>query len=132
MINLLPRSQLAPNLRIAQVAPPMESVPPAAYGGTERVVYDLVRGLHERGHRVTTFASGDSEVPGELVATVDKALRGDGFEGDPDEHFRRTIALLDERLDEFDIVHLHLEVDLCAGACLDRAGRSRRAPAIRG
>src|SRR4029077_15820327 len=98
-----------PLLRIAQVAPPVEAVPPAAYGGTERVVYELFRGLHDRGHRVTTFASGDSDVPGELVATVDKALRADGFTGDPGPHFRRTIELVMDHLDDFDVVHLHLD-----------------------
>jgi glycosyltransferase involved in cell wall biosynthesis len=109
MNDPMPALKAARSLRIAQVAPPVEAVPPAAYGGTERVVYELVRGLHQRGHRVTTFASGDSDVPGELVATVDKALRGDGFEGDPGGYFRRTIELLDERLDDFDVVHLHLD-----------------------
>ena len=54
-------------LRIAQVAPPLERVPPRAYGGTERVVFELVRELDRRGHEVTTFASGDSEVPGHHV-----------------------------------------------------------------
>ena len=58
-------------LRIAQVAPPMERVPPRAYGGTERIVYELVKELDRRGHQVTTFASGDSDVPGTLVPTVD-------------------------------------------------------------
>ena len=98
-----------PRLRIAQVAPPVESVPPAAYGGTERIVFELVRGLDSRGHQLTTFASGDSEVPGELVPTVERALRVDGFTGDPGGHFHRTIELLEERVDEFDIVHLHLD-----------------------
>ena len=50
-------------LRIAMVAPPMEPVPPPAYGGTERVVHGLVTELHRRGHEVTTFASGDSDEP---------------------------------------------------------------------
>lgn len=100
---------VVPRLRIAQVAPPLESVPPTAYGGTERIVYELVRGLHERGHRLTTFASADSAVPGELVPTVARALRSEGFGGDPSRHFRRTIALLEERLDDFDVVHLHLD-----------------------
>jgi glycosyltransferase involved in cell wall biosynthesis len=107
--DLLPSRQVPGNLRIAQVAPPVEAVPPAAYGGTERVVYELVRGLHQRGHRLTTFASGDSDVPGELVETVDRALRVDGFEGDPGGYFRRTLELLDERADDFDVVHLHLD-----------------------
>ena len=57
-------------LRIAQVAPPLERVPPEAYGGTERIVFELVAELTRRGHDVTTFASGDSLVPGTLVPTV--------------------------------------------------------------
>src|SRR4029079_12465030 len=56
-------------LRIAQVAPPIERVPPEGYGGTERVVYELVKELVARGHDVTTFASGDSRVPGKLIPT---------------------------------------------------------------
>ena len=60
-------------LRIAQVVPPMERVPPRAYGGTERVVFELVRELDRRGHDVTTFASGDSDVPG--TACRDRASR---------------------------------------------------------
>ena len=55
---------MSDRLRIAQVAPPIERVPPEGYGGTERVVFELIRELVARGHDVTTFASGDSEVPG--------------------------------------------------------------------
>ena len=66
-------------LRIAQVAPPMERVPPRAYGGTERVVHELVKELDRRGHEVTTFASADSDVPGRLIPTVDEALRPSGW-----------------------------------------------------
>ena len=62
---------MARPLRIAQVAPPMERVPPRAYGGTERIVFELVKELDRRGHEVTTFASGDSEVPGRHIPTVD-------------------------------------------------------------
>jgi hypothetical protein len=57
-------------LRIAQVAPPLEAVPPLGYGGTERIVDELVRELDRRDHQVTTFASGDSRVPGRHVPTV--------------------------------------------------------------
>ena len=62
-------------LRIAQVAPPLERVPPERYGGTERVMYELIVELVARGHDVTTFASGDSDVPGRHVPTVPMALR---------------------------------------------------------
>src|SRR6202008_1667520 len=61
-------------MRIAQVAPPFESVPPAPYGGTERVVSLLTEELVRRGHDVTLFASGDSLTTARLVPTVDRAL----------------------------------------------------------
>jgi glycosyltransferase involved in cell wall biosynthesis len=96
-------------LRIAQVAPPMERVPPKAYGGTERIVYELVRELVERGHDVTTFASGDSEVPGRHVPTVPQALRPGGYTADPFPYFNLTIAAVLDHIEEFDIVHSHLE-----------------------
>ncbi len=69
-------------LRIAQVAPPFERVPPRAYGGTERIVFELVQELDRRGHEVTTFASGDSAVAGRHVATVPEALRPIGYTGE--------------------------------------------------
>jgi glycosyltransferase involved in cell wall biosynthesis len=96
-------------LRIAQVAPPMERVPPRAYGGTERIVHELVRELDRRGHDVTTFASGDSNVPGRLVATVPEALRPGGFSGDPSPYFYLTIHAVLDHIDEFDVIHSHLE-----------------------
>lgn len=99
----------AGSLRIAQVAPPLEAVPPVGYGGTERVVAELVRELDRRGHQVTTFASGDSDVPGEHVETVPLALRPIGFGDDPTEAFRATIELVLERQEAFDIIHSHLD-----------------------
>jgi glycosyltransferase involved in cell wall biosynthesis len=96
-------------LRIAQVAPPLERVPPRAYGGTERVVYELVRELTRRGHDVTTFASGDSDVPGRHIETVPEALRPIGYRGDPMPYFIATIAKLQDHLGEFDVIHSHLE-----------------------
>ena len=105
-------------MRIAQVAPPFESVPPAAYGGTERIVFELVRELARRGHAVTTFASGDSEVPGRLVPTVPRALRRDGFTGDPGPFVLATQLAVIDRAAEFDLVHAHLEFD---GLLLARA-----------
>ncbi|MEO6206457.1 MAG: glycosyltransferase family 4 protein [Candidatus Limnocylindrales bacterium] len=96
-------------LRIAQVAPPTERVPPLAYGGTERIVHGLVLELVERGHDVTTFASGDSVVPGRLVATVPEALRPAGYVGDPLPWFHLTMREVVDRAAEFDIIHSHLE-----------------------
>ena len=96
-------------LRIAQVVPPMERVPPRAYGGTERVVSELVRELDRRGHAVTTFASGDSDVPGRLIATVPEALRPTGYDGDPAPYFYLTIHDVLDRIGEFDLIHSHLE-----------------------
>jgi glycosyltransferase involved in cell wall biosynthesis len=96
-------------LRIAQVAPPMERVPPRAYGGTERIIVELVRELDRRGHELTTFASGDSDVPGRLIPTVAEALRPAGYTGDPAPWFYLTIRTVLDRAHEFDIIHSHLE-----------------------
>jgi glycosyltransferase involved in cell wall biosynthesis len=96
-------------LRIAQVAPPLERVPPHGYGGTERIVHELVRELVRRGHDVTTFASGDSDVPGRLIPTVPDALRPAGFGGDPSPWFLSTVLDVLERAREFDIIHSHIE-----------------------
>ncbi len=60
-------------MRIAQVAPPFETVPPLRYGGTERVVATLTEALVRRGHEVVLFASGDSRTSARLVPVVDRA-----------------------------------------------------------
>ena len=96
-------------LRIAQVAPPLERVPPLAYGGTERVIHELVGQLVARGHEVTTFASGDSEVPGRHVVTVPQALRPAGFGGDASGWFVSTILAVLEAAGDFDVIHSHVE-----------------------
>jgi glycosyltransferase involved in cell wall biosynthesis len=97
------------SLRIAQVAPPIERVPPEAYGGTERVVFELVAELGRRGHEVTTFASGDSAVPGRLVATVPAALRPAGHGGDVSGYMLTTMLRVLDVENEFDLIHSHLE-----------------------
>jgi glycosyltransferase involved in cell wall biosynthesis len=96
-------------LRIAQVAPPLERVPPLAYGGTERIVHGLVVELVARGHDVTTFASGDSDVPGRHIATVPEALRPAGYIGETMPWFLLTMQQALNRAGEFDIIHSHLE-----------------------
>ncbi|MEA2538325.1 MAG: hypothetical protein QOF11_2559 [Chloroflexota bacterium] len=96
-------------LRIAQVAPPMEAVPPAGYGGTERIVAELIDELTRRGHSVTLFASGDSTARCELVPTVPAALRPLGFNSDPTGYLAATIAQVRARQTDFDVIHSHLE-----------------------
>ena len=96
-------------LRIAQVAPPLEPVPPIGYGGTERIVAELVGELGRRGHQVTTFASGDSRVAGRHVPTVPQALRPIGRGDDPADGYRLTVELVLEREDEFYLIHAHLD-----------------------
>jgi glycosyltransferase involved in cell wall biosynthesis len=95
-------------LRIAQVAPPLEAVPPIGYGGTERIVAELGLELERRGHEVTIFASGDSRLLGRHVPTVPRALRPIGLGDDPTLAFRRTVDLALELQDGFDLIHTHL------------------------
>lgn len=96
-------------LRMAQVAPPFERVPPQAYGGTERIVHGLVTELDRRGHEITTFASGDSVVPGRHIETVPQALRPIGYTGDSLPYMQQTVQQVLAHIDEFDIIHSHLE-----------------------
>ncbi|HET7677188.1 MAG TPA: glycosyltransferase family 4 protein [Candidatus Limnocylindrales bacterium] len=96
-------------LRIALLAPPMVPVPPPGYAGTERIVAILAEELHRRGHRVTLFASGDSEPPCELVPTVDRALWATGYRGDVSAHIDLTLAKAWERHRDFDVIHSHVE-----------------------
>jgi glycosyltransferase involved in cell wall biosynthesis len=96
-------------LRIAHVAPPFERVPPRGYGGTERVIYELVVEMDRRGHDVTTFASGDSAVPGRHIETVPEALRPAGFGGDAGPYMLATMRQVIDRAHEFDLIHSHLE-----------------------
>jgi glycosyltransferase involved in cell wall biosynthesis len=96
-------------VRIAQVAPLTESVPPKLYGGTERVVSWLTEELVKQGHDVTLFASGDSQTAAELVTVCNKALRLDETCRDP---FARHVMLITEvskRGRQFDIIHSHLD-----------------------
>jgi glycosyltransferase involved in cell wall biosynthesis len=116
-------------LRIAQVAPPLERVPPERYGGTERVMYELIVELDRRGHEVTTFASGDSEVPGRLVPTVPVALRPANITDDPMGYFLSTILAVLDREGEFDLIHSHLE---WSSLVLARAARTPVAATFHG
>jgi len=94
-------------LRIAQVAPLSESVPPKLYGGTERVVATLCNELVRQGHDVTLFASGDSETDAKLVAACPSALRL-SHSPDPLAVHLHMIEKVAQHADEFDILHFHV------------------------
>jgi glycosyltransferase involved in cell wall biosynthesis len=96
-------------VRIAQVAPLFESVPPRLYGGTERVVSFLTEALVDLGHDVTLFASGDSITRAELVACTREALRLDPRCNDQLAHHVRMLEAVFGRASEFDVIHFHLD-----------------------
>ncbi|GAB1718022.1 MAG: glycosyl transferase, group 1 [Nitrobacter sp.] len=98
-------------MRIAQVAPLTEAVPPKLYGGTERVVHWLTEELVSLGHDVTLFASGDSHTSARLDATWPKALRLDGAVRDPNALHMVMLERVRRKCDneEFDFLHFHLD-----------------------
>ncbi|MBK8209581.1 MAG: glycosyltransferase family 4 protein [Rhodospirillales bacterium] len=96
-------------MRIAQVAPLIEAVPPRSYGGTERVVSWLTEELVRQGHQVTLFASGDSKTGAELVAGSPQALRFDANAIVPEPYHLVMLDRLQQRLDDFDVVHFHID-----------------------
>jgi glycosyltransferase involved in cell wall biosynthesis len=96
-------------MKIAQIAPLYESVPPRLYGGTERVVSYLTEELVARGHRVTLFASADAITSAELVPCAPRALRLDQTTRDPIPHFMLMLDKVRERTDDFDILHFHID-----------------------
>ena len=96
-------------MRIAQVAPLIESVPPAAYGGTERVVSNLTEELVRQGHEVTLFASGDSKTSARLVPCTPRALRLDEDVVDPFAHMVVELEQVAAQADRFDVIHWHLD-----------------------
>jgi glycosyltransferase involved in cell wall biosynthesis len=96
-------------LRIALLAPPMVPVPPIEYGGTERIVAVLEEELTRRGHKVTTFAAGDSDVRGELVPTIEQSLWATGYRGDVTNYMVLSLARCWAEQERFDVVHSHAE-----------------------
>lgn len=97
-------------MRIAQVSPLWESVPPKLYGGTERIVSYLTETLVQMGHEVTLFASGDSSTAARLISICPEALRlsTDMF------HHDAPVVLQQERVlgavEEFDLIHFHMDM----------------------
>jgi glycosyltransferase involved in cell wall biosynthesis len=96
-------------LRIAQIAPLAEAVPPSFYGGTERVVGWLTEGLVARGHDVTLYASGDSQTSARLVPCARRALRLAGI----DDHSASQLAMVERVLRDagrYDVLHFHIDL----------------------
>ncbi|MFZ5558166.1 MAG: glycosyltransferase family 4 protein [Pseudomonadota bacterium] len=96
-------------MRIAQVAPLFESVPPKYYGGTERVVSYLTEELVSQGHQVTLFASGDSVTGARLVAACRRSLRLDKQCVDQMAHHVLLLETVFQSAAEFDVIHFHVD-----------------------
>jgi len=96
-------------MRIAQIAPLHEAVPPKLYGGTERVVSFLTEELVAQGHDVTLFASGDSITSASLEAVWPRALRLDPAIRDPIAPHMLMMEAVRRRADEFDVLHFHMD-----------------------
>jgi glycosyltransferase involved in cell wall biosynthesis len=96
-------------MRIAQIAPLIESVPPRLYGGTERIVSYLTEELVRQGHEVTLFASGDSLTAAELVPCSERALRLESTVRDPLPYYMVMLDRVRRRADEFDVLHFHID-----------------------
>jgi glycosyltransferase involved in cell wall biosynthesis len=96
-------------MRIAQISPLFEAVPPKMYGGTERVVYSLTEELVAMGHDVTLFASGDSITSAKLAPMRDQALRLDPTVKDWVATYYQMVEKVYNRKDEFDVLHFHID-----------------------
>src|SRR6187455_402005 len=97
-------------MRIAQIAPLMESVPLKLYGGTERIVSYLTEELVRLGHDVTLFASGDSRTDATLVKCCDIALRLNPAVRDPMPYHMIMLDEVRRRANEFDVLHFHVDL----------------------
>jgi glycosyltransferase involved in cell wall biosynthesis len=96
-------------MRVAQIAPLIEAVPPRFYGGTERIVSFLTEELVRLGHEVTLFSSGDSVTAAELVPLWPRGLRSDGDVRDPMAPHFLMLEQVFRRIRNFDILHFHLD-----------------------
>jgi glycosyltransferase involved in cell wall biosynthesis len=97
-------------MRIAQVAPLYEPVPPRLYGGTERIVSYLTEELVRRGHDVTLFASGDSQTAARLVAVTERAVRLDASSREVlAADISRQLGRVFRHADRFDVIHCHVD-----------------------
>ena len=97
-------------MRIAQIAPLYERVPPQFYGGTERIVSYLTEELVQQGHDVTLFASGDSKTSAKLVPCCKMALRLDPSVKNPLVYHIIMLEEVRQRIDQFDVLHFHIDI----------------------
>ena len=97
-------------MRIAQIAPLYERVPPQLYGGTERIVSYLTEELVQQGHDVTLFASGDSKTSAKLVPCCKMALRLDPSVKNPLVYHIIMLEEVRQRIDQFDVLHFHIDI----------------------
>jgi len=96
-------------MKIAQIAPLMESVPPRLYGGTERVVSHLCEALVRKGHEVTLFASGDSITSADLVSCTTEAIRLNPAIKDYVPHYMIMLDKVRRTAGRFDVLHFHID-----------------------
>lgn len=108
-VNRLSSTRVVKKMKIAQVAPLHESVPPRTYGGTERVVHYLTEALVAQGHQVTLFASADSQTSATLHPVVPEALRLAGERRDPLAWHMLELAEVARLAGQFDVVHFHTD-----------------------
>jgi glycosyltransferase involved in cell wall biosynthesis len=97
------------SMRIAQIAPLTEAIPPHRYGGTERVVHWLIEELVSLGHDVTLFASGDSRTSARLEAMWPRSLRRDAAVRDPNALHMSVLERVRQQASAFDFLHFHLD-----------------------
>ena len=104
-------------MRIAQVSPLYERVPPRYYGGTERIVSYLTEELVQQGHEVTLFASGDSKTKPRLVAASELGLRLDPEAADYNPYNILQLEQVMQEAEAFDIIHFHTDYPIspCLG-----------------
>ena len=97
-------------MRIAQIAPLIESVPPRLYGGTERIVSYLTEALVTQGHDVTLFASGESVTSAKLLPCCARALRLNPYVRDPIPYYMLMLDKVRKMASQFDVLHFHIDL----------------------
>ena len=96
-------------MKIAQLSPLAESVPPKGYGGTERIISYLTQELLRQGHEVTLFASGDSETDASLISACNRSLRGDENTLVPEAYLFQSLERAFRIASKFDVIHSHVD-----------------------